>query len=68
MPFQKTEQELFEPGDTAPIHGVYELVDEQGSLSDHDTVLLDQGDIFPEVLETGLYWRLRYTPRGRRPI
>lgn len=50
--------EVFRPGDTAPMSGEYAVVDAEGNETDYDTVTLDEGDRFPDLVEEGLCYRL----------
>jgi hypothetical protein len=50
--------QLFQAGEIVPTDGEYEIVDGEGSLTDYDSIKLQQGEEFPTLMEPDLWYRL----------
>lgn len=52
--------QIFRPGDPVPVTGDYEVVDEQGNVTEYEYITLDEGEFFPPLKASYLYYRLYY--------
>ena len=52
--------QMYRPGDPVLVTGDYEVVDEQGNVTDYEYITLDEGEFFPPLKATYLYYRLYY--------
>lgn len=53
--------ELYKAGDRVPNSGEYCIVDAQGNKLDYDLVTLDEGESFPALKESNLFYSLNDT-------
>lgn len=58
---KQTEKTRHKTGEIVPASGEYELVNAQGKKTDYDIVTLDEGEKFPSIKDSSLYFRMSAT-------